>query len=692
MPPATTGVADRPDARPLERPGPAPTRHIPELDGYRGIGVLVVLLFHFDLLAGGWLGVDLFFVLSGFLITRIIVHERATSGRIDLRAFWRRRARRLLPALVVFLAGVAGYLWWYPDKVALPTGMTAQMWSTILYVANWQTIFSGGNYWSRFAAESPLRHMWSLSIEEQFYLLFPLVMAGLFAFWRRRLRIAWLLLGAALASWTTAVLLLALTGDFERVYLGTDTRIGAVLLGAGVGYLSCVPGIRERLIAGARHLVVPAALAVVAAFVFLDGNSAWSPARWLLVPGFEIAVVVLLTAALHVTLPARTATASGRREPLGVAVQRLVASPPLVWLGSISYGLYLWHVPVKLTVEQALHRSPRIVVVSTAVAISLVIATLSLHALERPIRRYGLRIAPRGTLLAAAALSLAASLVVTAHATAPARRHASQGSTPLVVLAEEDHGTTSAPPTETTATSATSAVAPTTVPPAQGLQLPVPRPVGRKPRILLLGDSLAFDLTEQFRAEAAVRGISASASSLVGCGLGGNRVQADGHPGVTGKEAVALCDAWIAGQVDLVHKVKPDVVLVLREGSRQPEPGDGWCTPRYLDWYRAALDDEITRLSSTGAAVVIAPLVYQRFGKKQVQESDDRTDCLNRTLSEVTRDDPRAATLGLDKWVCDDRDHCRTEENGVILRPDDLHFRGAGATIASRWLLERIFG
>lgn len=702
MPNPPSGDADHSVDHRLHQGSRPTARHIPELDGYRGIGVLVVVLFHFDLLKGGWLGVDLFFVLSGFLITRIIVHERANTGTINLRNFWRRRARRLLPALVVFLAGVALYLWWYPEKVALPTDVTSQMWATVFYVANWQTILSGSNYWAQYAVESPLRHMWSLSIEEQFYVVFPLAMTALFSITRRRLRVAWVLLAAAVVSWTTGVLILAATGNFERVYLGTDTRIGAVLLGAGVGYLSCVPSIRDRLVSAARLLVIPAFALMIAAFALIDGSTSWSPLRWLLMPGFEIAVVILLTAALANKEAATIATdrdpthRAGVASSVGAAIQSMVASRPLVWLGGISYGLYLWHIPVKLTVERAMRSSPRAVVVVTAILISLAISALSLRFIERPIRTHGLKIAPRGALLGSAFLLVAGSLALSTSATAEARHHANRGDGAMSVItdAPEDNSTTSTerPADEGSPGEQQPGVdETTTAPPPVGAHLPLPRPPDREPRVLMFGDSLAYDLTKGFTSEAAKIGVSASASSLVGCGLGGNRFQADGNPGVTGREAIARCDKWIAEQASLVERVQPDAVLVFRHESRQPDPGATWCDPTYLQWYAQALNEEIDRLSSTGAVVVIAPLVYTHFGGSRSLESDNRTDCLNGVLTQVTASNPKAATLALDKWMCPDPAACRIQQDGVTLRPDGLHFQGPGAVIASRWILGQIF-
>src|SRR5712692_9104137 len=148
------------------------------LDGLRGAAVVAVLLFHAGHLVGGYLGVDLFFVLSGFLITGLLLGEWGRSGRVGLGGFWARRARRLLPALFVMLGGGAAYA----AFVASPTqlaGIRADAVATLGYVANWRSILSGHSYWTIFSAPSPLAHTWSLAIEEQFYLAWPLIVVGL---------------------------------------------------------------------------------------------------------------------------------------------------------------------------------------------------------------------------------------------------------------------------------------------------------------------------------------------------------------------------------------------------------------------------------------------------------------------------------------------------------------------------------
>src|SRR6476619_6540265 len=153
-------------------------RHQPALDGLRGLAVAGVLLFHGGHLRGGYLGVDAFFVLSGFLITTLLLVEARTNGRVALGAFWARRARRLLPALACVIAFVTVYAAVLAKPAELAT-IRSDALATITYVANWRAIASSHDYWALFRQPSPLEHTWSLAIEEQFYLLWPLLVAGI---------------------------------------------------------------------------------------------------------------------------------------------------------------------------------------------------------------------------------------------------------------------------------------------------------------------------------------------------------------------------------------------------------------------------------------------------------------------------------------------------------------------------------
>src|SRR6478609_4461194 len=219
--------------------------HVPALDGVRAVAVVAVLAFHGGLpgARGGFLGVDAFFVLSGYLITALLLAEWTRSGgRIDLAAFWGRRARRLLPALLVVVAAVAvgGRMLLPPEEVRLLRGDGI---AALLYVANWRMILRGGDYFAQTAAPSPLEHTWSLGIEEQFYLAWPLVLCAVL--WsrrrgggvRRRLRVLVAVCVGGAAVSTVALARAYTVDDPGRAYYGTDTRGAALLVGAGLAAL-----------------------------------------------------------------------------------------------------------------------------------------------------------------------------------------------------------------------------------------------------------------------------------------------------------------------------------------------------------------------------------------------------------------------------------------------------------------------
>jgi peptidoglycan/LPS O-acetylase OafA/YrhL len=649
--------------------------HLPPLDGLRGLAVAVVVLFHLDLLRGGWLGVDVFFVLSGFLITRLLVHERASTGRTDLRRFWQRRARRLLPALVGVLVGVALYAWWYPEPSILPTDLPGQLVATVAYVANWFQLRSGAGYWDQFATPSPLEHMWSLAIEEQFYVLFPLLFVALVGARRAAdRRVGAVLAGLTVASWGLGVALLASGASFERVYLGTDTRVGAILCGATAGWLTARPGGAPALVARAVA-VAPVALAVVvAATAWVDGEASWSAARWLLLPAFELAVVVVLLATVASSGPASSGPA-----PTSAPTNRILSLRPLTWLGGISYGLYLWHIPVILVAERALRDQPRAVVVGAAIVASLAIAQASAVLVEQPIRRRGLAVAPRFVLPIVAVAALAGSFVVVREATEPARsieasRTAGEA---RVELAEVDD--------------------PGSGPTLEGeASLPLERPDDRPPRVLLLGDSLARDLGPVFVPEATDLGVTPSEASFVGCGDGGMEVAADRPDAFNDAAYVARCDAWRASFGELVARAQPDVVVVLRASARRTIPGSDRvydrCEPEWLAWYREEMAAEVEVLGGEGSAVALATRPYNRFGDVIDEQNDREVDCMNAVLREVADADPQAVLLPINEWVCPTADTCRKEQDGVVLREDGLHFRGEGGVLATRWMLDELFG
>ncbi|RQX06450.1 acyltransferase family protein, partial [Micromonospora globispora] len=212
----------------------------PALDGVRALAVAAVLAFHGGVAAlpGGFLGVDAFFVLSGFLITSLLLAEHRDAGRIDLVAFWGRRVRRLLPALLLVLVVVL-----LVSRQLMPgTELGALRWDALAalgYVANWRMANRGGDYFAATGSPSPLQHTWSLGIEEQFYLVWPLLLIVLLA-WaarRRRLGVALLVILVGAVGSALAAALLFAPDAVDRVYYGTDTRAVALLVGAALAVL-----------------------------------------------------------------------------------------------------------------------------------------------------------------------------------------------------------------------------------------------------------------------------------------------------------------------------------------------------------------------------------------------------------------------------------------------------------------------
>lgn len=280
--------------------------HRPVLDGFRGAAVLLVLLGHLNVAgfdSGGWVGVTMFFVLSGFLITRLLLEERATTGSISLPRFYARRALRLLPALAALLVVVVGYGMAIGDDQILGRGLAVAG-----YGANWARILSGDTL-------GPLAHTWSLAIEEQFYLVWP---AALLLVLPRR-RPEWVIGGLLVGLVLWRVLLMLGDADPYRIYLGTDTRADALLIGAALAVLIprlSVPG-----------WVAAVGTAAILAFGAFPDNTGW-------------------TAQLVLGLPL---TALASAAIIAWSVQRgsaVLSSRALTTVGLLSYAIYLWQLPI----------------------------------------------------------------------------------------------------------------------------------------------------------------------------------------------------------------------------------------------------------------------------------------------------------------------------------------------------------
>ncbi|HNE90008.1 MAG TPA: acyltransferase family protein [Actinomycetota bacterium] len=340
-------------------------RRIPGLDGLRAVAVLAVMLFHTGSspLQGGFLGVDIFFVLSGFLIGGILLDERARSGRIALGAFWLRRARRLAPALLLLLVGVA------LARIAAPHPSAdtwrAEMLAALTYTTNWFQIVTGADYFSQFGAAQPLMHTWSLAIEEQFYVFFAVLMAVLLK--RARSRVVLIVLIVLTAVSATWMFLLA-DADPVWAYYGTTTRIQALLVGAVLA-LCARRGSSAASDGDGRwpRLLGWVAVAVMAGFLLLPAsNDVMFRGGFLLVAAASAVVIWAITT--------------------GGALASALSWRPLVALGTISYGVYLWHWPVFLLLDTD-RPGTRLPEQLWAFVVTIVIASVSYVVVERPIRQ-----------------------------------------------------------------------------------------------------------------------------------------------------------------------------------------------------------------------------------------------------------------------------------------------------------------
>jgi peptidoglycan/LPS O-acetylase OafA/YrhL/lysophospholipase L1-like esterase len=361
----------------MPKPAGGGQRYVPGLDGLRAVAVLAVVAYHVGLgwAQGGLLGVGIFFTLSGYLITDLLLGQYASAGRLRLVEFWRRRARRLLPALFVMLAVVAGWVALLQSS-QLPAlrGATA---AAATYVSNWWLIAQHSSYFAQFGPPSPLGHLWSLAVEEQFYLLWPwLLVLGLRCTRGRPERTRRYVLAAATlvlaaASVAGMVALYHPGYDPTRVYDGTDTRAFALLIGAALAFVCPSREMAEAISERRRWLMDGTGLAgLIVIGLLIWRTTQYSP--FLYRGGMVVLSVATAAVVWSVASPA------GR---LG----RVLGSQPLRWLGVRSYGIYLWHYPIIVLTTPA-NATPTLARGAAQVAASILVAALSWRFIEEPIR------------------------------------------------------------------------------------------------------------------------------------------------------------------------------------------------------------------------------------------------------------------------------------------------------------------
>ena len=628
----------------------APSRlpHRRALDGVRGAAVVAVLLFHGGKLKGGYLGVDLFFVLSGYLITSLLLAEARSDGTVNLLGFWARRARRLLPALFLVLAFVGLYALVIADPTELRR-IRGDAFTTLAYVANWRFVFGHFDYFALFSSPSPLNHTWSLAIEEQFYVVWPLVFAVVL-WWghragRRRdassdtiarvIFVVSLLLAAAFAAFALGSW--RWYQDATRIYYGTDTRAPAILLGAALGALLALRGpARSRR---ARIMVEISAVVGVGVLAV-----AWS----------RLAGVNLYRGGLLACGVAGVAVVAAAAHPQPGLLARVLSFGPLVGLGLISYGVYLWHWPIYLWLDAGRVGVAGWPLLAVRIAVTFTIAIASYVLVEQPIRRGAFTPTTLRWLTPLAAVALiAVTLISTAGYQKPFSA-ASEGLNNPAAAARRAR----------------------THPGAQ--------------RLMVAGNSVAYFLAgEGFSKLQTNPKIVTLNAGMAACVYpDGERLRIDNTS--RGWSPVPCDQGWQTA----VDEFRPDVVLMTfsDSGAGQLLHDGQWltsCSPAYRTWYLQTLEDATRLHTARGARVVMTTAPYSLvYGATDA--SRDQTDCTNALTREFAAAHPAVRLVDLARFLCPTHTTCRTTLDGVTLRKDGTHYRGRSARLIARWLLPQL--
>lgn len=641
-------------------------RSIPALDGIRAIAVVLVLAEHGGVpgVPGGFLGVDMFFVLSGFLITSLLLDELGRTGRISLRDFWIRRFRRLLPALLVVVSAVLVFRQLFPAGAI--TGLREEAVAAFLWMANWAFVAQGTDYFSQGSPASPLQHMWSLGVEEQFYLVWPLLIVavpltvlalrrGAPSLRAVRLSVFVLAITGAAASATAAVLLVS-EQTLNRVYFGTDTRVQALLLGAAAAALlvrdwsSVTAGgnvIRSRWIRWAARGVSLAGVAVLAFAAHRASGSVDDFRSGLLVIVAVGAILVVVPVALDQAGP----------------VARVLALPPLVWLGTISYGVYLWHWPVFgiLNGERTGWTGWSLFTVRCVVTLAL--AAASWWLIEQPVQRWRPAAVP---MLRFAAATAATAAVVT------------------VTVVRVDPV-----PVDEPLDIASAAMVMPEIPVVVGPDAAEPG----TPSTAVFGDSVAWTLMRYFPPTPELR---MADYTTIGCGI------ARGGPyRATGQELNQKpeCDTWPSRWTQRIQHSRPDsVLLMIGRWETVDRMHDGEWTHVGDDDYDTYLRGELNRaldiLGSTGAHVVVTTAPYSRRAERSdgslyPEDRPARTNQWNTLLREVAEKRPNVTVLDLNKKLGPGGAYTNRVD-GIRLRSDGVHPTPQAVEWLAPWLIEAL--
>jgi peptidoglycan/LPS O-acetylase OafA/YrhL len=620
------------------------------LDGLRAIAVAAVIVFHFapSALPAGFLGVDVFFVVSGFLIARLVVREIEASGTLSRANFWARRARRLLPALatvtVVVLIAAA---------IALSNtemhDLRAQALGTLFYCVNWVIIHQNGNYFTTIGRPSPFLHMWTLAVEEQFYIVLPLVFfATRRALVRHPVRASVIALVGAVASTIWMAVLFSPTGDPTRAYIGSDSHAMGLLVGVAVGVLAGAGRpwevVTERVRANRSATRLAPVLATAALIVILvTMRLADDHSTWLFRGGFLVfAVLCAVIVAVLVAMP-------------DAVISRGLRTPALVAIGVRSYSLYLWHWPVRVfvTPSSGLHGAA---LFCARLAISVVLAEISYRLIEQPFRvgAFAQKWGSRGALTYFGALTVvAAVLVMTVAAPAPL---------PPVDLSKVSAGGN-----------------------------PDPNAL----RVDTFGDSTALVFGLSGAANARALGISVGGDAQLGCGV----VHTDS---VTNGRVIAMpavCNGWKA-RWRAARRADPRARLMLMTGAWEildHKTKSGvveFGTSEWTDLVTSSLRTALTELTADGRTAYLWEVPCYGAGdvNDPIPERSDprRIAALNQIYAQVAQSMPNVEIVRWRSLVCPDGRRAEKIGDAQLWQSDEQHLTDAGAVAVWKWWLPQV--
>lgn len=658
------------------RGGPS-LAYIPALDGIRGVAMVVIMGYHGGVFfsGGGFYSLDTFFALSGFLITSLLIAEWQRTSSVRLRLFWARRARRLLPGLMVMLLGVSLYAAFLVPAGTYPD-LQADGLSSLFYFANWHFIAAGSNYFVTTGLTSPLLHMWSLAVEEQFYLLWPLIVLGILKMWGSLRVLLVVCVAGALASALEMALLLN-PSDKNRLYYGTDTRAQSLLVGAALAVGLSLLAERRRHRKTNSSTATATATATAAG---MGGDPAWaatttvargvvsglgvlgvagSVVLWTLVSpndafayrgGFLLAA--LATALVLTSVVCAQAT----------FLARCLSLAPVRYIGRISYGMYLWHWPLFLYIDGARTGLTGDSLFAVRAAATVAVASVSFYVVERPIRqgRYlgGWRtwlLAPAA--VAGTAVALLAATVVPATAL-PAGRPPARSTDPGVSV--------------------------------PGGQPPVP--------VLIVGDSTALTLAIGLDGSAAAYGVRSHDGGILGCGVtSGAEYQLKGvdAPMAPQCSGGASSEQWPQVWRGFIDRWHPRVVMILAgrwEVSNRTYEGR-WTDildPAYAAYVKQQLAHAVQVAGSGGARVVLmtAPCYdsgEQPDGEAWPEDSRQRLSVYNALVRQVAAQSPGASVLDFNAMACPGGRYEEYVGSTQVRLADGVHFAfDGGAAFASR--------